>query len=216
MASIGNHRCSGLYLLAALELFAKKGTKEVLLLLGDSLQAHNLKTGPDPSTEDWQEAKRLGDDWLYQNQWVIDRSPVPLRLIRFHSLSHHDPVHQAGVKQLHRKLEIDLEFRDVMEDSVKQFQSRNGDFNRSHCVGFICEELPLFHRLATETFLGSQVHGICYPGSLPSVFKFVVNRANQHTSDRSDPFRLCIIEFDLTEQVLCEKAGLESKNDLPV
>lgn len=193
--SIGNHRCYGPYLAKTLKMLHHKGAREVVLFVGDTLQAHNIKTTAQPTGRDWKTAELMGDRWLEYNADVLRESPLPVKLYwsRYHT---DDPSCEERRRELASAIDADPEMKKSLENSIEEFAARSGDrFTRSKSLGYLLEELPIFDRFVREKIHGDWIDAICYPGSMAPIVHMVVERA---FAISGRPQRVPVLKIDFT------------------
>ncbi|HAI13474.1 MAG: hypothetical protein CMJ41_03245 [Phycisphaerae bacterium] len=134
--------------------------------LADTLYRHNLAGTPHESPT--QVARRLGDEWLFRNNEILEFLTVPYQIIRWDSFLNHPEF--ASIQSYFAKLyQTDQIFKDLVDQDARMFVAR-GESNRSmqNSVDFILEELAgdeLHSRMYKYVYV--------YPGTPLSVQNYI-------------------------------------------
>ena len=111
-------------LLATINLINRVGFKKCTIMLGDTLQRHNIFLEKNTNMEEaHRDGRKLGDEWLQRNERFYKKLQIPYEIIRWDEwLSHRDyQKHRAKIDHL---FENNEEFRLGFLNSINQFIDR--------------------------------------------------------------------------------------------
>lgn len=162
--SMGNPNLTGQKFLA-LALWANERFQKCIVNLGDTLNRHNLPEYASSPFLATQLARKMGDEWLKQNDYALKCFTVPFAVERWdHWLGHPEFAHIHETLKGH--YQKDVFFRSAIDSDILTFMRRNQTTpHRTHiredqCRSYLLEELAVYILKARENRLAQ-----IYPAS---------------------------------------------------
>lgn len=142
--SVGQAYHEGNILIKTIQLINHTKFKKILIILGDTLQRHNLLIDDHDEQLAHIEAAKLGDEWLERNKPIYSKLEIPYKIIRWDVWLKH-PLYRECRKQVDDLYRIDDSFRMACLKSVDQFIERHQ--SKSQISSKYCPELCLEYLL---------------------------------------------------------------------
>lgn len=173
--SLYNRYQEGLYLASTYEWINSR-FENCLINLGDTLHRHNLRYRCPGMEEAHKAARKLGDQWLEDNEPCLQMLKIPYRILRSDDWlidPDFEPVHEA-IWEFYYK---NREFQTVVKRDIETFVARRTDLPasvvRNASLAYLLEET------AADILLGKR-GGVAhlYPGNRHECYGFLSSNAN--------------------------------------
>lgn len=163
LISIGQEYHEGEKFNATINLINRSGFKKCFIMLGDSIQRHNILINDfDNENAAHIQANKLGDEWLERNKPIYGKLKIPYEITRWDRWLRH-PSYNEYRMVVNKLYQRDDEFRRQCLKAVNQFLSRFKKNNSKLvdderafklCLEYLLEEcaiiIPLWARDAYE------------------------------------------------------------------
>lgn len=172
LVSIGQEKQEGDYFKSILTL-VNNHFKECTIVVGDTLQRHNMRQEYPNSTQTYQLALAKGDSWIKRNQNIFSILTIPTTIKRWDTW-----LLQDGYKNNKERLlsyyYTNETYQQSIESTINDFMSRiynrndiNQDIYAKNCFNYLIEELTILMLMMPE----NGFHYAIYPNRIPQAFQ---------------------------------------------
>ncbi len=157
----------------AIIALVNKHFKECTIVIGDSLQRHNLNHQHQDSMQYYQISIAEGDAWIYRNQSAFSLLTIPNNIERWDTWRLHSQ-YQNKKKIILSRYDSDDIYKNAVDSTINDFICRiykrnniNKTVATNNCFNYLIEELTILMLMMPEYGYNYAV----YPNKIPKAFQ---------------------------------------------